>query len=123
MSNVIGDPKAPEKEAVKTVYNRTRANKYFVLKDGRRLLPGQSLEVGLAEYKKLVGYKEIIDADKLVPAAAEKSIALQAENVKLNAQLKKFQDDPVIAERLKEIAAAIPEPKEEEKKPKSKGKP
>ncbi len=63
MSNLVADPKAPEKGPVKTVYNRSRMNKFFVLKDKRKLMPGQSLEVNLAEYKQLIGYKDIVDAE------------------------------------------------------------
>lgn len=126
MSNLAADPGAPAKGPVKTIFNRGTMRRYYVLKDGRKLMPGQSLEVGLDEFKKLLNYKDLVDADKVVPGAAEKSLALKKENDRLRGVLAGYEQDPVIAERLKEIAAAskppAPEPKKEKEAPKGKGK-
>lgn len=54
---------AEEKSTV--VVNRS-ASKRFHLKGGRVLGPGESIEVSGKERDQLLGYREIVDADKLV---------------------------------------------------------
>lgn len=70
----------------KTIINTSRHGRKHVLRDGRELLPGGSAEVGLEEFKKLVGYRDLVDADKIVPHAAKRLDEALKENKALRAK-------------------------------------
>ena len=71
------------------VYNR--GQRTYVLKDKRKLAPGQSQEVAADEAKSLLDYRDLVDMSKVAPKAGEKMKQLQDDNAALldeNAKLK-----------------------------------
>lgn len=76
-------------EPKKTILNRSTAGRVHVLQDGRHLKPGESAEVGLKEFEKImsVGYKDLADADKVVPQAADRLKKALEENAQLREQV------------------------------------
>lgn len=103
------DKKVPM-DPLKTIVNRSTAGRKHVLQDGRVLLPGASAEVGLTEFNKLSGYRDLVDADKITPHAAlrlsdalKENEALRTEVADLKAKLEAATKEP---EAEKEEGAA-----------------
>jgi len=93
--------------------------------------PGDSVELPLAEAKKLLKYHDIKDAALKVPAHADEIGRLKAENAELLGKVKGLQKQlDSMAPKAKEepkvekpaAAPAIEKPKEEQKASKGKGK-
>jgi hypothetical protein len=103
----------------KTVINRgVRIYHLKVGSDGkpRTLGPGKSIEcLDEAEFKALSGYRDIADADKIMPHNAAKIDALEMQLQKLkdeNERLTKAHDEQVSAKKEVEPEPVVEEQKE-----------
>ena len=100
--------KSEAKKAKVNILNLSKVGRVFVLSDGRRLLPEQSLPVSEIEATFLLEklpkrgprYPELVDADKFSPLSAKAKDALEEnakllkENEELKAKLAAGSDKP-----------------------------
>lgn len=76
-----------DKMQTRAVFNRSVHGRVYHLRDGRTLSPGETKDVSPKEHESLIQYKDLIDANKLVPAQRDRLKAALAENDELRGKL------------------------------------
>lgn len=83
--------KETDKDRSRRLMNRSVHGRVYHLKDGRLLAPGEVRDVSPAEFEKLRHYRDLCDADTIVPAQRARLDEALKENEALKKEIEELK--------------------------------